>query len=547
MPAALSYPGVYVEEIPSGVRTITGVGTSIAAFVGRTLKGPVDQPVVVTSFDDYVRTFGALSLNYPVGFAVRDFYLNGGAQAVIARVYYRPAPPTPPPATAPAPSIVDLSANGLALQASSPGSWANKLRVRVTKVAAPAAGQPHPLKDVAELLGVDPLKLFNLAIHDRSTGVTEEFINLTASVDSARLVRGILRNGSALARAKDGALTDPTAAHPAPAAGKGVWEDDPASTGVTADAAPSDPLTIADHFSTGDSSTTPPGPPTGLPLLAQADLFNLLCIPPDKLDTSVPPALHPIAAKFCVDHRALYVVDPPADWDTIAEVKPDTLGINGTDARNAALYFPRVVQANPLHGDQPETFAACGAIAGVMARTDVARGVWKAPAGIDAGLTGVLGLSVTLNDAQNGLLNPLGVNCLRTFPIIGNIVWGARTLRGADVLGDEYKYVPVRRLALFIEETLFRGLKWVVFEPNDEPLWGQIRLNVGAFMQGLFRQGAFQGTSARDAYFVKCDKDTTTQNDINLGIVNVIVGFAPLKPAEFVVLKIQQMAGQIQT
>jgi len=159
----------------------------------------------------------------------------------------------------------------------------------------------------------------------------------------------------------------------------------------------------------------------------------------------------------------------------------------------------------------------------------------------------VLGLSVPLNDNQNGLINPLGVNCLRSFPIIGNIVWGARTLRGADILGDEYKYVPVRRTALFIEESLFRGLKWVVFEPNDEPLWGQIRLNVGAFMQGLFRQGAFQGTSARDAYFVKCDKDTTTQSDINLGIVNVVVGFAPLKPAEFVVLKIQQMAGQIQT
>jgi len=258
-------------------------------------------------------------------------------------------------------------------------------------------------------------------------------------------------------------------------------------------------------------------------------------------------ALLAVAAKFCAAHRALFIVDPPDSWTSVASVKPDDLKIAGTDARNAALYFPRVIQANPLQGGQPETFVPCGAIAGVMARTDVTRGVWKAPAGIDAALTGVFGLSVPLNDNQNGLINPLGVNCLRSFPIIGNIVWGARTLRGADILGDEYKYVPVRRTALFIEESLFRGLKWVVFEPNDEPLWGQIRLNVGAFMQGLFRQGAFQGTSARDAYFVKCDKDTTTQNDINLGIVNVVVGFAPLKPAEFVVLKIQQMAGQTQT
>jgi phage tail sheath protein FI len=173
--------------------------------------------------------------------------------------------------------------------------------------------------------------------------------------------------------------------------------------------------------------------------------------------------------------------------------------------------------------------------------------VWKAPAGIDATLRGVVELEVKLTDRENGLLNPTGVNCLRAFPEIGRVVWGARTLRGADSLASEWKYVPVRRLALFIEESLFRGTKWVVFEPNDEPLWAQIRLNVGAFMQNLFRQGAFQGTSPRDAYFVKCDRETTTQNDINLGVVNIVVGFAPLKPAEFVVIKLQQMAGQIAT
>ncbi|EEF93729.1 hypothetical protein CATMIT_01637 [Catenibacterium mitsuokai DSM 15897] len=154
-------------------------------------------------------------------------------------------------------------------------------------------------------------------------------------------------------------------------------------------------------------------------------------------------------------------------------------------------------------------------------------------------------MSVPLTDAENGELNQLGINCLRAMPVSGRVVWGSRTLRGADQLADEYKYIPVRRTALFIEESLFRGLKWVVFEPNDEPLWAQIRLNVGAFMHNLFRQGAFQGSSPRDAYFVRCDKDTTTQNDIDLGVVNVVVGFAPLKPAEFVVLRLQQIAGQI--
>jgi phage tail sheath protein FI len=139
------------------------------------------------------------------------------------------------------------------------------------------------------------------------------------------------------------------------------------------------------------------------------------------------------------------------------------------------------------------------------------------------------------------------VNCIRNFPVYGTVLWGARTRRGADEEADEYKYIPVRRLALYMEESLFRGLKWVVFEPNDEPLWAQIRLNVGAFMHNLYRLGAFQGKTPREAYFVKCDRETTTQNDINQGVVNVLVGFAPLKPAEFVVLKIQQMAGQIQT
>jgi hypothetical protein len=151
-----------------------------------------------------------------------------------------------------------------------------------------------------------------------------------------------------------------------------------------------------------------------------------------------------------------------------------------------------------------------------------------------------------MTDLENGRLNPLGINCLRSFPIIGRVVWGARTLRGADALADDWKYIPVRRLALFIEESLYRGTKWAVFEPNDEPLWAQLRLGVGAFMQNLFRQGAFQGKSPREAYFVRCDKDTTTQNHINLGIVNIHVGFAPLKPAEFVIIKIQQMAGQVE-
>jgi phage tail sheath protein FI len=215
--------------------------------------------------------------------------------------------------------------------------------------------------------------------------------------------------------------------------------------------------------------------------------------------------------------------------------------------KNASLYFPRPETPDALNGFRLRSIASSGTLAGLYARTDSARGIWKAPAGIEATLRGVQRLEYKLNDPENGVLNPLAINCLRTFPVYGNVSWGARTLVGADQLASEWKYIPVRRLALYIEESLYRGTQWVVFEPNDEPLWAQIRLNIGAFMQNLFRQGAFQGSTPREAYFVKCDRETTTQNDIDRGIVNIVVGFAPLKPAEFVIIKLQQIAGQLAT
>jgi hypothetical protein len=221
--------------------------------------------------------------------------------------------------------------------------------------------------------------------------------------------------------------------------------------------------------------------------------------------------------------------------------------VPGVSSPNAAIFFPRIKAPNPLRENQAEAFAPCGTVAGIFARTDATRGVWKAPAGLDATLRGVTGLTVPLTDAENGELNPLGINCLRQVPAAGYVVWGARTTVGNDQLASQWKYIPVRRTALYIEESLYRGTQWAVFEPNDEPLWSQLRLNIGVFMHGLFRQGAFQGQSPKEAYFVKCDKTTTTQADIDRGIVNVIVGFAPLKPAEFVVLYIQQMAGQLET
>jgi uncharacterized protein len=536
MPSALTYPGVYIEEIPSGVRTITGVATSITAFVGRAARGPADadaeSPVVINSYGDFERNFGGLDPAYPMGYAVRDFYLNGGAQAAIVRLYK---------ASGGKPAKAAIKIPNLPLEAVSAGSWGNQLRARVDgNVSA----------DIAARYGLATTDLFNLTVRDLASGTQESFLNLSVK-ESPRRADRVLKAGSSLARVA-ASLTLPATAVPAahldPDAGKTVWEQDKSSTGVAAADQAADSAALDDAAYLGD-----PDAKTGLYALKKTDLFNLLCIPPDLRDGNTSATVYQNALAFCVERRALLIVDAPAEWTSAGTITQSgnaaltALGLNGDAARNAALYFPRVIESDPKRQGQLDTFVSCGIVAGVMARTDTQRGVWKAPAGIDAALNGVQGLAATLNDAENGMLNPLGVNCLRSFPLVGPVLWGSRTLRGADLLADEYKYVPVRRLALYIEESLFRGTQWVVFEPNDEPLWSQIRLNVGAFMQNLFRQGAFQGKTPNDAYFVKCDKETTTQNDINLGIVNIVVGFAPLKPAEFVVIQLQQMAGQIQT
>jgi uncharacterized protein len=294
---------------------------------------------------------------------------------------------------------------------------------------------------------------------------------------------------------------------------------------------------------------------TGIYALERVDIFNLLCIPeatraaagnPSLLDTTVDPnAIYSAAVALCDSRRAFLLVDCPPFVNTPSSaVDWISTGLTVSDA-NGAAFFPRLRLADSLNNFQLRTFAPCGVVAGLYARIDASRGVWKAPAGTEASLAGVQSLVYPLNDAENGTLNPLGLNCFRTFPVYKSVLWGSRTLLGADAFASQWKYVPVRRVALYLEESLYRGTKWVVFEPNDEPLWSAIRLNVGAFMHELFIKNYFQGQTPAQAYFVKCDSDTTTQTDIDNGVVNIVVGFAPLLPAEFVIIQIQQMAGQI--
>jgi phage tail sheath protein FI len=310
------------------------------------------------------------------------------------------------------------------------------------------------------------------------------------------------------------------------------------------------PFTFGDA-SDGDAPSLPgdPAAQTGIhALLKHNTFFNLLVVTP-LTGHDVDPNALAAAAQFAHDHRAMLIADAPSTWASVTDAangRDAFFGNFGSNQRtNAALYFPRLTLADPKTGNPITNVGPSAAVAGLYAATDVSRGVWKAPAGIAVQIGGISELALRMSDAENGRLNPVAINCLRSLPVVGNVVWGARTFIGDDESASQWKYVPIRRLALYIEESLYRGTQWVVFEPNDEPLWAQVRLNVGAFMHTLFRQGAFQGTTASDAYFVKCDKDTNPQADIDAGILNVIVGFAPLKPAEFVVIKIQQIAGQI--
>ncbi len=520
MPATLTYPGVYIQEIPSGSRAITGVATAVAAFVGRAPRGPADRAVEITSYAQYERVFGGVWRESGLGYAVRDYYDNGGRQAVIVRLGGGAEPAT-----------VDVDGD-VTLEAHGPGEWGNALEVEVTH----AAGDEADL--VAEQQGVDATDLFHLTIREgprTDPRLVETYTNVTL-VEGPRRLDGVLA-GSQLAHVEEG-FTPPTSGRPAEH-----------NAGIPANLfyASADDGTNGSALDAGDySGGSHASDKTGIYALLDADLFTILILPPTDPAGDLPDAVWADALALCRDERALLIVDPPATA-TAGDIET-WLAARGlvANGRNGAVYFPRLRRPDPQRDGAIREFVPSGAVAGIMARTDTNRGVWKAPAGIDAGIAGASGLTIALTDGENGDLNPIGINCLRTFPVIGPVVWGARTLRGADVLADEYKYVPVRRLALFLEETLFRNTQWVVFEPNDEPLWSQIRTSVGAFMQDLFRQGAFQGTTPRDAYFVQCDAETTTQYDIDRGIVNIVVGFAPLKPAEFVVVSIQQKTATAQ-
>ena len=476
------------------IRAITGVGTSVALFIGWAPRGSDTAATRLTSFADYERHFGGLDPRSHLGYAVKQFYDNGGSDAYVVRIAGVGALPA-------AAAIGDLTIAG-----SSRGEWAHDYRVRLTTSA-------------------DDSSRFRLdVLHAPSNdAVVESFENLSMKPGDARFVEDVVNERSASIVTTATGLTRPASARVNLGAGTR------GSDGTVIGPADADFLTALRKL-LGVHAVT-----DGI------DLFNIVCVP-----GLADPATIASLQSECGRRRAFLIVDAP-EGETMASMPAVATAMAGPAAMNSALYFPWIRAADPLSQGAVRAFPPCGYVAGVYARTDASRGVWESPSGRDAGLSGALGLAVTISDQENGQLHPLGINCLRSLLVYGTVIWGARTLHGHNERASEWKYVPVRRLALFIEESLYRGTKWVVFEPNGEPLWAQIRLEVDAFMQNLFRQGAFKGTSAADAYFVRCDVTTTTQADIDRGIVNIHVGFAPVKPAEFVVFKLQQFAGEIKT
>ncbi len=526
MPITPTYPGVYIEEVSSGVRTITPVATSRTVFIGRTLRGPQNDPTKVQGFSEFERMFGALDVTLPLPYSVQQFFDHGGTEALIIRVANEDA------------KAATATVNNLPLKASGAGIWGKNLQVRIDLQVKPGAdGSPRA-------------DLFNLFIRDSQTQFRESFLNLSVDANDSRYFETVLEEDSLLVRSNK-PVDVPSIGRPGEHAA--LPEDGNRDPFGSADRFTPfgddglDGTDIDDNDIRGNEALK-----SGVFALEKWESeFNLVVVPPLTRNKDVSVETLGAVAGYCYRRRALLLVDSPADWDSIvaAERKVEDLrDAIGGSKRNAAVFFPRLKMPDSRRENRTAIFPPSGAVAGICARTDATRGVWKSPAGIEAGFNGVTEFSVKMTDGENGRLNPLGVNCLRYLPGgIGNVVWGSRTLDGSDRLASEWKYLAVRRFALFLEESLFQGTQWVVFEPNDEPLWSQIRLNIGAFLHGLFRQGAFQGRSPREAYFVRCDKTTTTQTDINRGIVNIEVGFAPLKPAEFVIIKISQIAGEIET
>jgi uncharacterized protein len=637
--AQLSYPGVYVEEVSSGVRPIAAASTSIAAFVGVAEKGPVGQAVKVFNFTDYQTRYGGFIAGLFLSHAVFQFFNNGGTQCYVVRV-------TGANPVAANIVVADRTANpqaSLTLSATSVGIWGNGLAIAIAdgtndpgnefKLSVHREGELAPLETFDNLsmtpnapnfvetvaktskyirvaanlgntnaqpgtsLGSKPPPLSlegtgrnSLRININGDGYQEVILegqmNSAASIAAAiqtavRKLRKLrastnqnafnnftcqVSNGVLLLTSGETGLSSAVYVAPASISSRdaagllGLGQRNSGSEilgSATIRPRNNPPGTPPDnYYRIGDSALPSAGVISvqagsdGTTITTDQPYIDALRALDDKEDVSliaVPgigsPGLIGDAMSYCANRSlsdCFFIGEMSQDDDPVEDAKTFRDAITPKNSYGA-IYVPWVRMLDPTgKSAEPILVPPSGYVAGLYAKTDGQRGVWKAPAGAGVALAGGVGLAVNLTDVQQGNLNPININVIRQFGGSGIVLWGARTLTS----DPEWTYIPVRRTAIFLRVSIYRGIQWAVFEPNDEDLWSSLRLNIGSFMMNLFRQGAFQGATPAQAFFVKCDNETTTQAEIDAGIVIVLVGFAPLRPAEFVVVKISQKVGQ---
>jgi phage tail sheath protein FI len=508
MPEYLS-PGVYVEEVSSGVKPIEGVGTSTGAFVGIAERGPIRKPVLCTNWAQFTKTFGGFIQNAYLAYAVYQFFNEGGTKCFVVRAAKgdplgKLGDPTAVPPVLPVPPSLkkaEVKSSDLTVKANSEGKWGNALSVVVSAETI--------------LIGEKTARAgyFKLAVSYKGKEV-ESFDHLT--LDETKPGHVAKKVVSDYIEVVDSGATTPvfntvaTASYP-------LIGGDSVETFLPPDWAGADGFLFA--FDTVDE-------------------INIVAIP----DAQGHPVVTQDGYTYCQNRGDCFFVA-----DTLKGLEPVDAGkfrkgilkdVNESAFNSSfgALYYPWIQVSDPLTGGTKLT-PPSGAIVGTYSHTDVKRGVHKAPAGITEGyLNSASGVEKFITKGEHDILNPMGVNVIRSFPGLGNVVWGSRTL-SAD---SEWKYVNVRRLFLMVEESIDEGTQWVVFEPNTPILWGQVKRNLTAFLTRVWRDGALFGTTAEEAFFVKVDAENNPPAVVDAGQLIIEVGIAPVKPAEFVIIRISQ-------
>jgi phage tail sheath protein FI len=503
MPTYLS-PGVYVQEVSSGSKPIEGVGTATAAFVGMTERGPVNEPTLVTNWTQYSQTFGDFVDGSYLGQAVYGYFLNGGGSAYIVRVGANGAAPQPA-ARAELPSADEKTRPVYRITALDAGPAGEELSVEVAPSSEPDG---------------DSFKL----LVSRAGKVEETYDNVTTKRGPLNVVTAV-KSRSKLIRLEEVAT----------GSALGAPEKGTISLARGASLVPAR-VTAEDYV--GSSADR-----TGFAGLEAVDDVTMLSVPDlmaayqrGVIDMETVQAVQLAMIAHCElmgDRVAILDAPPAMSAQQIREWRVDKAGY---DSKFAALYWPWIKVFDPSKG-KAALMPPSGHMAGIWARSDDTRGVHKAPA--NEVVRGAISLELQITKGEHDQLNPNGINCLRSFPGRGIRVWGARTLSS----DPEWRYLNVRRLFNFVEESILEGTQWVVFEPNDARLWDSVKRTVTAFLRRVWRDGALFGATAAEAFFVKCDAENNTPDTIDVGQLIIDIGISPVKPAEFVIFRIAQFTG----